>query len=103
NLNPFDIPAWAFMAIIVSVVYLLGQVAVGFIASRVRTGYRKKLQMKESEKSPRAVGFNEYRSDKPDGKSSAATLVSSSSPSAKTPKDSGSVSKRTKTKKASKK
>ncbi|KAJ1665557.1 hypothetical protein IW140_004057 [Coemansia sp. RSA 1813] len=106
NLNPFDIPAWAFMAIVVSVIYLLGQVAVGFFSSRVRAGYRENLRKKDSENAPRPIGFNEYRSDVPADKSDAAQAATpttlSTSTSTKSPKHSGSASKRTKAKKTSK-
>ncbi|KAJ2549010.1 hypothetical protein EV175_004608 [Coemansia sp. RSA 1933] len=100
TLNPFDIPAWAFMAIIVSIAYLLGQLAVGYIAGRVRDRYRKRLQKKDAEKAPRPVGFNEYRSDAPDDNSDSAQRASSST-TATSPKSS--ASKRTRTKKQSKK
>ncbi|KAJ2518294.1 hypothetical protein H4217_003421 [Coemansia sp. RSA 1939] len=105
HFNPFNIPPWAFMAILVSVVYLLGQVAVGLISSYVRTRYRQNLYKKDSEGAPRPVGFNEYRSDLPAEKSDSTQpgTPPSSSTSAKSPKHNGSASKRTKAKKANKK
>ncbi|KAJ2804193.1 hypothetical protein H4S07_004284 [Coemansia furcata] len=46
HFNRFDIPPWAFMAAFVSVLYLVGQVLVGYLARLIRRKYRAQLNKK---------------------------------------------------------
>ncbi|KAJ2005768.1 hypothetical protein H4R26_001764 [Coemansia thaxteri] len=67
--NRFDIPPWTFMAIIVSVTYLVGQVVVSFLARLTRRKYRDQIN-NEHDDVPKPIPFNEYRSDLAQGTSS---------------------------------
>ncbi|KAJ2037598.1 hypothetical protein H4S04_002586 [Coemansia sp. S16] len=46
HFNRFDIPPWAFMAAFVSVLYLVGQVVVGFLSRLLRRNYRARINKK---------------------------------------------------------
>ncbi|KAJ2722620.1 hypothetical protein GGI07_003207 [Coemansia sp. Benny D115] len=79
KLNPFDIPPWAFMAAVVSVVYVLGQLFVGYLASAFRKWYHDSInQEKESEgkNTIKPVYFDEYRSDVPKEDTSSSKKTS---------------------------
>ncbi|KAJ2804083.1 hypothetical protein H4R20_002643 [Coemansia guatemalensis] len=91
--NPFDIPPWSFMAIIVSVVYLVGQVAVGYLGKVLRRKYHDMIMANEERSSIKPVYFNEHRADKSGTESEAP----STPPTSKQPK-SGSAAKRAKSK-----
>ncbi|KAI9505710.1 hypothetical protein GGI25_002383 [Coemansia spiralis] len=102
--NPFDIPPWAFMAIIVSVIYLLGQFVVSIISGRMRNNYRKKISNKNKDDVAKPINFDEYRSDLPANNAEAAQprTPTSSSSATKSPKQSGGSSKRSKGKRSNK-
>ncbi|KAJ2610854.1 hypothetical protein H4S08_003437 [Coemansia sp. RSA 1365] len=79
--NPFDIPAWSFMAIIVSVMYLVGQIGVGYLSKMLRRKYHNMVMAGE--------------------KHSAESEAPSTPPISKQSK-SGSATKRAKSKRAKK-
>ncbi|KAJ2365348.1 hypothetical protein H4S02_003481 [Coemansia sp. RSA 2611] len=61
--NPFDIPPWSFMAIVVSVLYLVGQIGVGFLSRSLRRWYHKSITQDAHEVGAKPVYYDEYRSD----------------------------------------
>ncbi|KAJ2160118.1 hypothetical protein GGF46_002488 [Coemansia sp. RSA 552] len=63
--NPFNIPAWTFMAIIVSVLYLVGQVGIGYLSKALGRKYRRHINEGERANAVKPVYFDEYRSDVP--------------------------------------
>ncbi|KAJ1643985.1 hypothetical protein LPJ64_004298 [Coemansia asiatica] len=99
--NRWDIPPWAFMAMVISVIYVLGQFAVGCLADRFRKRYRDSINKSDHE-TVKPVYFDEYRSDihSSDKKKTDApsTPAKSSTKSAKP----GSATKRAKGKRSKK-
>ncbi|KAJ2335122.1 hypothetical protein GGI00_001523 [Coemansia sp. RSA 2681] len=49
HFNRFDIPPWAFMAAFVSVLYLVGQVVVGYLSRLMRRKYRDRINKKHDD------------------------------------------------------
>ncbi|KAJ2453159.1 hypothetical protein EV183_002406 [Coemansia sp. RSA 2336] len=86
--NPFNIPPWSFMAIIVSVLYLVGQVAVGMLARQLRAWYHRTINKTENNDSAKPVFYNEYRSDaKPTVKEPQPTSATKRAKSKRTKKN----------------
>ncbi|KAJ2822384.1 hypothetical protein IWW50_004234 [Coemansia erecta] len=92
--NPFDIPPWSFMAIIVSVLYLVGQIGIGYLARALRRWYHGMITQDDraASASAKPVLYDEYRSD---------IAKTPSKTTAKSP-SSGSATKRTKGKRSKK-
>ncbi|KAJ2787743.1 Protein disulfide-isomerase [Coemansia interrupta] len=96
--NRWDIPPWAFMAIIVSVVYLMGQFAIGSLSDMFRKKYRDSINKPSERETAKPVYFNEYRSDLPKDKTQDG-----STPSTPTKQEQqGSATKRSKGKRSKK-
>ncbi|KAI8322334.1 hypothetical protein GQ54DRAFT_317206 [Martensiomyces pterosporus] len=100
--NRFDIPPWAFMAIIVSLIYAVGQMLVAYLARLTRRKYHERINRKHDD-APGVVHFDEYRSDLAVKKDDGGT--GSNEPSTPTSSKSarhGSATKRSKSKRSKK-
>ncbi|KAJ2228624.1 hypothetical protein H4R99_003953 [Coemansia sp. RSA 1722] len=97
--NRWDIPPWAFMAIIVSVIYILGQFAVGIISDRFRKKYRDSINKPDRE-TAKPVLFDEYRSDLSNDKKEKTSAPSTPAKSSAKSSKPGSATKRGKGKRS---
>ncbi|KAJ1955294.1 hypothetical protein EC988_001963, partial [Linderina pennispora] len=71
NFNTFNMPPWAFMGIVVTLLYAVGQILVMFLGRLTRRKHRERIY-KKYDKAPGIVGFDEYRSDLPKRDADAA-------------------------------
>ncbi|KAJ1821216.1 hypothetical protein LPJ56_003287 [Coemansia sp. RSA 2599] len=99
--NRWDIPPWAFMAIVVSVVYILGQFTIGCIADRFRKRYHDSINRSDRE-TAKPVYFDEYRSDAAKSDKKKADASSTPSKSTAKPAKPESATKRAKGKRSKK-
>ncbi|KAJ1778127.1 hypothetical protein EV176_005345 [Coemansia sp. RSA 451] len=95
--NPFDIPPWSFMAIIVSVMYLVGQIGTGYLARWLRRWYHAKIS-EDEHSGVKPVMYDEYRSDTVQTPKPAKK----SQPGSATKSQPGSATKRAKSKRSKK-
>lgn len=95
KLNKFNMPPWAFMALFVSAIYLVGQIVVGYLAGVTRRSHRQRIIEKEKKDhdTPKPVFYDQYRSDLVDGESDSKS-------SARKGSGGGTPTKRSKNKKS---